>query len=152
MNHLRPISLLLLLLAITLMASKAPAETSDEKEIFSVLDDFMTSFSESDPIGHAATYHVPHFRLARGSMSNWEEIEDVITAHVRIFSNLRDTDWHHSEWIERKLIGLTDTKAHIATTVGRFREDGSRIVSFESLYILIKKDGRWGIKFRSSYL
>ena len=152
MKHSKSISLLLLLLALTLTASKLPAETSDEQEIFSVLDDFMTSFSESDPIGHAATYHVPHFRLARGDMSNWEKIEDVITAHERIFRNLSETDWHHSEWIERKLIGLTDTKAHIATTVGRFREDGSQIVIFESLYILIKKDGRWGIKFRSSYL
>lgn len=152
MNHLRHVSLLLLLLLPTLVASKLLAETSDEKEVFSVLDNFMTSFSESDPIGHAATYHVPHFRLARGSMSNWETIEDVVTAHKRIFRNLSETDWHHSEWIERKVIGITDKKAHVATRVGRFREDGSQIVNFESLYILIKKDDQWGIKFRSSYL
>ena len=88
MNNLRHVSLLLLLLLPTLVASKLLVETSDEKEIFSVLDNFMTSFSESDPIGHAATYHVPHFRLARGSMSNWETIEDVVTAHKRIFRNL----------------------------------------------------------------
>ena len=46
----------------------------------------------------------------------------------------------------------SDTKAHVATLVRRFRDDGSEIVTFESLYILIKEEGRWGIKFRSSFL
>ena len=35
----------------------------------------------------------------------------------------------------------SDTKAHVATLVRRFRDDGSEIVTFESLYILIKKKG-----------
>ena len=46
----------------------------------------------------------------------------------------------------------SDTKAHVATLVRRFRDDGSEIVTFESLCILIKEKGRWGIKFRSSFL
>ena len=82
---------------------------------------------------------------------NWATEEDVVTAHVRIFDRLSNTDWHHSAWVEQNIISITDTKAHVAPTVRRFREDGSEIVTFE-LYILVKQHGRWGIKFRSSFL
>lgn len=152
MKVLQSITLLSLFTLLSLSSFAQSTSNNDEQEVLSVLDDFMSSFSESDPVGHAATYHVPHFRLARGRMSNWETKEDVVTAHVRIFGNLVDTDWHHSEWVEREIISMSDTKAHVATLVRRFREDGSEMVTFESLYILIKEEGRWGIKFRSSFL
>ena len=152
MKAIQSIALLSLLMALPLSGSAQTGGNSDEQQVMSVLDDFMTTFSNSDPAVHAATYHTPHFRLARGSMSNWATEKDVVTAHVRIFDRLSNTDWYHSEWLERNIISITDTKAHVATTVRRFREDGSEIVTFESLYILTKQDGRWGIKFRSSFL
>ena len=152
MKILQSMTLLSLFIVLPLSSSAQTADNNVKQEIFSVLDDFMSTFSNSDPAGHAATYHVPHFRLARGRMSSWDTREDVVTAHVRIFANLSNTDWHHSEWVEREIISISDTKAHVATTVRRFREDGSEIVTFESLYVLIKEDGRWGIKFRSSFL
>ena len=152
MKTLQSIALLSLLMVLPLSGNAQTIGSSDEQQVMSVLDDFMTTFSNSDPAGHAATYHTPRFRLARSSMSNWATEEDVVSAHVRVFDRLSDTDWHHSEWVERDIISITDTKAHVATTVRRYREDGSEIVTFESLYILIKQDGRWGIKFRSSFL
>lgn len=145
-------ALLFLLILMPLSGSTQTSGENDEQQVMSVLDDFMTTFSNSDSAGHAATYHTPHFRLARGSMSNWATEEDVVFAHVRIFDRLSNTDWHHSEWVERDIINITDTKAHVATSVRRYREDGSEIVTFESLYILVKQGGRWGIKFRSSFL
>jgi hypothetical protein len=33
----------------------------------------------------------------------------------------------------------------------RYRADGSLIGSFESLYVLTKEQGRWGVKLRSSF-
>jgi len=152
MKVLQSITLLSLFIMLPLVSFAQSTSNNDEQEILSVLDDFMSSFSGSDPVGHSETYHVPHFRLARGSMSNWATRDDVVTAHIRIFDNLSNTDWHHSEWVEREIISITDTKAHVATSVRRFRDDGSEIVTFESLYILIKVEGRWGIKFRSSFL
>ncbi len=152
MKTLQSIALLSLCTLLSLSGFAQSSSSTDEQEVMAVLDDFMSSFSNSDPTGHAATYHVPHFRLARGRMSSWETREDVVVAHGRIFKNLNDSEWHHSDWLEREIISIDEGKAHVATRVGRFREDGSEIVSFKSLYILIKIEGRWGIKFRSSYL
>ena len=39
----------------------------------------------------------------------------------------------------------------VDTEVTRYRKDGSLLGRFNSLYILTKEDGRWGIKVRSSF-
>ncbi len=137
------------------ISATSSAESKDAKTetvIMSVLDDFMASFSARDSRAHTATYHFPHFRLAQGQMSKWETREDAIQSHVTLFENLPNTGWHRSIWVERKILSMSDSKVHVATRFRRLREDGSEIVTTESLYVLIKKDGRWGIKLRSSYL
>lgn len=144
------------LLIITFCLSISAAAQSDssqtEEEVMEVLDAFMASFSASDPEAHTATYHFPHFRLAQGNMASWQTREDAINAHKFIFKNLPSTGWYRSEWIDRNIISISDSKAHVATRFRRLREDGSEIVTAESLYVLTKDNGRWGIKLRSSYL
>ena len=61
-----------------------------------VLDEFMASFNARDAEGHPATYHFPHYRLARGTMNVWETREDAVQDHIRAFELLPDTGWHHS--------------------------------------------------------
>ncbi len=117
-----------------------------------VLDEFIRSFSAKDPVAHAAPYHVPHYRLARGEMNSWETEVDVVQSHVEAFKILPDTGWDRSIWIDRQIVTLTETKVHVATRFRRLREDGSEIGTYDSLYILIFQDGRWGIKMRSSFL
>ena len=143
-------------LIITFWLSISAAAQNDssqaEEEVMGVLDAFMASFNASDPEAHTATYHFPHFRLAQGNMASWQTREDAINAHKLLFKHLPSTGWHKSEWIGRKFISISDSKVHVATRFRRLREDGSEIVATESLYVLTKVNGRWGIKLRSSYL
>ena len=145
-------ALLLLLLFPTVVISAEPDRQAIEKEVFAVLDKFMSSFNAMDPGAHVTTYHFPHFRLARGSMSSWETEKEVIETHERIFKALPHTGWHKSIWVHRKIVGLSETKVHVDTQFRRVRKDGTEIKTASSLYVLIKKDGRWGIKLRSSFL
>ena len=135
------------------ISAAAQSGTSQaEEEVMMVLDAFMASFSGSDPEAHTATYHFPHFRLAQGNMASWLTREDAINAHKFLFKNLPSTGWYRSEWTDRRIISLSDSKVHVATRFRRLREDGSEITAAESLYVLTKDNGRWGIKLRSSYL
>lgn len=145
---------ILILCSFGFVSSASGADEKDavRKEVMAVLDAFMVSFSASDPKAHTATYHFPHFRLANGAMNSWQTREDAIKAHEQIFPRLRESGWHRSEWIERNVIGLSDTKVHVVTKFRRLRADGSEIVTAESLYVLTLEQGRWGIKLRSSYL
>ena len=133
-------------------ASAATATAAIEQAVMVVLDDFMTSFSGRDPVAHAATYHFPHFRLAGGVMRSWTTAEDAIRDHEALFKNLPATGWHKSIWLDRQITTLSDTKVHVNTRFQRLRADGSEIGAYNSLYVLIKQDGRWGIKMRSSFL
>jgi hypothetical protein len=117
-----------------------------------ILDEFMVTFNARDAESHPSTYHFPHYRLARGAMNVWETKQDAVQAHVSLFKTLPDTGWHHSAWVHRRIVTISDTKVHVDTRFKRFRKDGFEIGAHDSLYILIKKDGRWAIKLRSSYV
>ncbi len=146
-------------LLMLILLSIGPVTVSDEPdseqivtEVMAVLDAFMAGFSASSPQQHTATYHFPHFRLARGEMLVWETQEQALAAHEELFQQLPETGWHRSDWLEREVISVSDTKVHVATRFARYREDGSELTRAESLYVLIREDGRWGVKLRSSFL
>ena len=60
-------------------------------------------------------------------------------------------EWHHSAWEKRRILHWSESKVHVDTKFSRYREDGSVIASYDSLYILTKEDGRWGVKMFSSF-
>ena len=122
------------------------------REALQVLDQFMSSFNARDPQAHTATYHFPHYRLARGDMNVWTTREDAEQAHADLFRSLPDNGWDRSMWVQRRIVTLSETKVHVATRFRRLRKDGSEIGTYDSLYVLINKDGRWGVKMRSSFL
>ena len=64
---------------------------------------------------------------------------------------MADSGWHHSKWDHRRIIHATADKVHVDTKFTRYRADGSRIGSYESLYVLTKENGHWGVKLRSSF-
>ena len=107
-----------------------------EREVMKVLDDFIESFSAKDPVAHAATYHFPHFRLARGVMTTGESAEDIIQAHIELFKILPNSGWHKSIWVKREIINISEVKIHVNTRFRRLRKDGSEIGTYDSLYIL----------------
>ena len=117
-----------------------------------VLDAFMRSFSASDAAGHVDTYHFPHHRLARGVMNRWETRDEALRDHIALFQTLPESGWNRSEWVQRKVVTATASKVHVDTRFRRLRADGSVIGTYDSLYVLIKRDGRWGVALRSSFL
>ncbi len=123
-----------------------------EREVMSVLDAFLDAFNRQDARAEERTYHFPHYRLANGVMSAWPAPGDEAEAWMNgTYQTLRESGWDHSSWTRRRIIHVSDSKAHIDTEITRYRKDGSVITSLESLYIVTKENGRWGIKMRSSF-
>ena len=42
-------------------------------------------------------------------------------------------------------------KVHIDTRFVRYRADGSELGAFDSIYVVTREDGHWGVKARSSF-
>jgi hypothetical protein len=121
----------------------------DQAEINKVLDDYITTFSHKDLKGWESTYHFPHYRLASGKMSVLEKAG--LRDSSKVFGPLIKAGWDYSKWDHRNVVQASDDKVHVDTKFTRYRKDGSVVAAYESLYVLTKEEGRWGVKLRSSF-
>ncbi len=122
-------------------------EAQTKKEVLQVLDEYMRTFNSGDAKAWQKTYQFPHYRLASGKMA----VLETATLDSTVFKRLKQSGWHHSQWDHREIIQASNDKVHVDTRFSRYREDGTLIGRYESLYIVTKENGRWGVKFRSSY-
>jgi hypothetical protein len=141
------------LIVLAFFADMGMSQTNNEVAL-SVLDEFLSHFNNQDFKAMAQTFHYPHVRIARGKVFVWNSPEDFLAARTpeAIARHLIETGWHHTKWDTREVIQNGVNKIHIAVQFTRYREDGSVIGKYDSFYIVTKKDGRWGIQARSSFL
>lgn len=111
------------------------------------LDAFMAAFNARDPRGMDATFNFPHVRFA----SNTVTVLKAGDMTSDRFTTGALAEWGHSEWARRDVIHAGPDKVHINTRFNRFRKDGSLISGFDSIYIVTRVDGHWGIQGRSSF-
>ncbi len=141
--------LLLAMLATLCSAQVCSAQVPPaiETPVMQVLKDYMDAFNRMDMAAWERTYHFPHYRLASGQMRVLERpgLQNV----EQLRASLGD-GWDHSEWGRLKIVHWSPDKVHVDTLFTRYRKDGSVISSFESIYVVTKEQGRWGVKLRSS--
>ena len=113
-----------------------------------VLDSFMTHFNERDMKKWSETLNYPHVRFAGGEVTVWDTKEEY--SAIDIFDTLKSTGWHHSAWLSRKVILVSEKKVHISTIFQRYDENNNPLKQYQSLYIVTNLDGQWGIQARSS--
>jgi hypothetical protein len=111
------------------------------------LDAFMTAFNARDIPAYEATFNFPHVRFASGKVT----IINPGYHKPEMFTTGSLADWDHSAWARRDVIHAGADKVHIDTRFNRYRKDGSVIGGFDSIYIVTRVDGRWGIQGRSSF-
>ena len=112
-----------------------------------VLDDFMAAFNARDIEAWQKTFNFPSVRLA----SNTMVIIDAGYHQPGMFDRGALAEWDHSAWDRREIIHAGADKVHIDTRFVRYRKDGSEIGGFDSIYVVTREDGHWGVKARSSF-
>jgi hypothetical protein len=111
------------------------------------LDAFMTAFNARDLRAFEATFNFPHVRFASGTVT----IIQPGYHKPEMFEVGALKAWNHSAWLRREVIHAGTDKVHIDTQFARYRKDGSLIGAYDSIYIVTRLDGRWGIQGRSSF-
>jgi hypothetical protein len=144
-------------LAVTIVQQKpaapsqpAPVSGCEEpsRAALKVLDDFLAGFNAKDIRKFEATYNFPHVRLAAGRVT----VLDGPSNRQEVFTGLEQSiGWDYSRYDERKIIHCGPDKVHFAVRVTRYRKDGTPIQTFDSLYVVTRQNGKWGIQMRSSY-
>ncbi len=130
-------------------ASDSTLTAAIQAECNRVLDAFMAALNAHDAAGMDACMHFPHPRFAGNTVKVYEAAG---SNPMDLFKRLQAEDgWSHSRWETREVIQHNEIKAHVALSYTRFRTDGSVIGVYDSLYIMTRVDGRWGIQSRSSF-
>lgn len=111
------------------------------------LDAFMKAFNARDLPAFEATFNFPHVRFASGQVT----VINPGFHKPEMFERGALAEWDHSAWERRDVIHAGADKVHIDTRFTRYRKDGSVIAGFDSIYIVTRQDGRWGIQGRSSF-
>jgi len=115
-----------------------------------VMDDFMTHFNARDEARWADTLLFPHVRVASGGVIvTPTKAEFVAATDLEEFARIND--WSHSAWDSIELMQAGPDKVHFKVRFSRFNPQGERYVSFDSLYIVQRVEGVWGIRARSSF-
>jgi hypothetical protein len=111
------------------------------------LDAFLAAFNARDVKAFEATFNFPSIRLA----SNTLAIIEPGYHKPGMFEQGALKDWDHSAWERREIIHAGEDKVHIDTRFTRYRADGSVIGGFDSIYVVTRENGHWGVKARSSF-
>src|SRR5262245_9587398 len=151
MKAVGAICLLICLVFVIQVCAQEAAGHVDPKiegEVMKLLDDNMAAGNRKDLAAGERTFHFRHYRLASGNMTVLDRagLQDA----ARVWGSAGG-DWHHSAWDRRRIIHASEDKVHVDTKFTRYRADGTKIGSYESLYIVTKENGQWGVRLRSSF-
>ena len=114
-----------------------------EQAVRNTIDHYFSSLNAKDLQGVSVACHFPHFRvMGNNTVYEWKTADDLFTWFQ---SHVSDDGWGYSELDELTLEKFSDHKYHASLKFGRYQADGRLIGNYKSLYIVILKDGRWGI-------
>lgn len=111
---------------------------------------WMDAVNAVDEEGLLANAHVPHVRIQGTNVIVFETEEDLVTRTLRV-TQRNTEDWARTDFDELRPVHATEEKVHFAVRFSRFDSQGERYASYDSLWVLAQKDGRWGVLARSSF-
>ena len=114
-----------------------------EQAVRNTIDHYFSSLNAKDLQGVSVACHFPHFRvMGNNTVYEWKTADDLFTWFQ---SHVSDDGWGYSELDELTLEKFSDQKYHASLKFGRYQADETLNGNYKSLYIVILKDGRWGI-------
>lgn len=131
------------------MADSAEVRKATAAAARKVLEDYMTAFNARDPEAWAATLNYPHVRVASGDVTIWRTAEEYAKFDFDSFAER--FNWDHSAWKSLRVVQATANAANVALEFTRYDKDGDELATFETLYLVTRQNGHWGIRARSSF-
>ena len=115
-----------------------------------VMDGFMAAFNAQDREAMRTRWlHFPHVRFHSGRVTVMATPEDFAASVWERTGEAKG--WARTAWDYVELVDAGPNKVHFRVQFTRFRDDGSPIGSYKSLYIVTQQNGRWGVQGRSSW-
>ena len=109
-------------------------------------------FNTRDTEAQLAEMHFPHLRLAQNKFQWWETPADYRAVQKENTRRLKEEGWHHTASLSITPVQVGVDKVHLTIRQSRQHEDGTEYNGFDTFWIFTRLNGRWGVRFRSSFL
>ena len=96
--------------------------------------------------------HFPHVRLWNNQFSIFNSEEEFLKGFDLQTQKLDQEGWTHTVTKDIQAVQSDESKVHLLLLQSRRNKDDIEIENFQTLWIMTKIDGKWGIKFRSSFV
>ncbi len=136
--------LLMVIAALTLQPSP-----SREAQARAPIDAFFKAFNARDNEALKNTLHYPHVRINEaGGVNIWKDASEAGTN----FDGLtRSEGWARSSLDSVTMRQNDAVKVHFEVVFSRYKADGTKYATYQSLWVSTFKEGAWGIQARSSF-
>jgi hypothetical protein len=113
------------------------------------IEAFFAAFNARDNEALKKTLHYPHVRINEaGGVNIWR---DASEAGTNFDALARSEGWARSS-LDSVVMRQNDAvKVHFDVVFSRYKVEGTKYATYQSLWIVTLKDGAWGVQARSSF-
>ena len=141
----------LAVIALVVAASSPPAgaQRSREADARAPIEAFFKAFNARDNDALKKTLHYPHVRINEaGNVNVWRDASEAGTN----FEGLtRSEGWARSSLDSVTMRQNDQVKVHFEVVFSRYKADGAKYATYQSLWIVTSVNGEWGVQARSSF-
>lgn len=144
-------SALIVLALIPGLIALPRAQTSSSREAAAraPIDAFFKAFNARDNEALKRTLHYPHVRInEQGRVNTWPTAADAATNFDAL---TRSEGWARSSLDSVTMRANDAVKVHFEVVFSRYKADGTKYATYQSLWIVTFQDGGWGVQARSSF-
>jgi hypothetical protein len=128
---------------------EAPISNSPEDgAVLQTLENFLNGWNSRDPARYADALYFPHLILDNGRFTEYPSREQFVAKGKSLWDGV-PIEWDHTVWIKRQIVQRIGDTVHVTGTWARKDKAGRTIQTADILYVVVKRDGRWGIFARS---
>jgi hypothetical protein len=136
---------------ITVTASSSIDLAEITKKARAALDDFLDGLNSHDLEKWTSTLHFPQIRVHEGAVTVWPDAEQYLRSCQAELDALLASGWHHSAWDEVEFPQVSADQVHAQVRFSRRDAEGRPMGAFDSVYVVTRQNGRWGVLARIGY-
>lgn len=124
--------------------SEADREATASEGLAAV-ERYLAAFNARDEEAMVAALHFPHVRVGVGRASVWESAADYMEG-FDFDAFAERLGWERSEADSMEAVQIGARGVNVAVGITRYGAGGVRIHSFDTVYLVTERNGRWGIR------
>ena len=116
-----------------------------------LLDAFLDALNSRDLEAWADTLHYPHVRVHEGEVTVWDDPKAYADSSAPELARLVEAGWDRRAWDTVELGQSSPDQVHALVRFARYDAAGTRTGTFDSVYVLTRREGRWGVIARIGF-